>query len=488
MQKNCISLCLTQLLLLVVPLVVQAQNAPKGVTTLAVTPQPRQLAYQQLETIAFIHYTVNAFTDKEWGDGTESPKIFNPDELDVKQWVKACKDGGLKQIILTAKHHDGFCLWPSKYTEHSIKNSPYKGGKGDIVKELSEACRESGIKFGIYLSPWDRHEPAYGTSTYNEYYKNQLRELLTNYGEISEVWMDGAKGENAKNMEYDFEGYRAIIRELQPKAVIFSDAGPDVRWIGNEKGFAGETNWSLLDKSSIGIGQANSPGYKFLNTGQADGKDWLVGECDVSIRPGWFYHAAEDSKVKSLEHLLDIYYKSVGRNAVLLLNLPPDRRGLIHENDVERLKEFRTVVNETFRTNLALNKSAKADHFRSKEYLAQNTTDGSTKTFWATEDGVNQAMITIPFGRATTFDRISLAEPIEFGQRVNTFTVEAFVDGKWEFVAKGTTIGYKRLLRIKPVTATQVRMTIGTAGTPLLISEIGIYKASAKDTGVDEFK
>ena len=324
------------------------------VEPLAVVPQPRQLAYQQLETIAFIHYTVNAFTDKEWGDGTESPQIFNPSQLDVNQWVKACKEGGLKQIILTAKHHDGFCLWPSKYTDHSIKSSPYKGGKGDIVKELSEACQKAGLKFGIYLSPWDRHEPSYGTSTYNDYYKNQLRELLTNYGEISEVWMDGAKGENAKNMEYDFEGYRAIIRQLQPKAVIFSDAGPDVRWMGNENGFAGETNWSLLDKSSIGIGQADSPGYKFLNTGQADGKDWLVGECDVSIRPGWFYHPAEDGKVKSLEQLLDIYYKSVGRNAVLLLNLPPDRRGLIHENDMQRLKEFKATLDETFKTNLAL--------------------------------------------------------------------------------------------------------------------------------------
>jgi alpha-L-fucosidase len=449
-----------------------------------VVPHPRQLAYQRLETIAFIHYTVNAFTDREWGDGTESPQIFNPTQLDVNQWVQTCRDAGLKQIILTAKHHDGFCLWPSRYTEHSVKNSPWKNGKGDIVKELSDACRKAGLKFGVYLSPWDRHEPSYGTAAYNDYYKNQLRELLTNYGEISEVWMDGAKGENARDMEYDFEGYRRIIRELQPNAVIFSDAGPDVRWIGNEKGFAGETNWSLLDKSTVEIGKADSPGYKYLNTGQPDGKDWLVGECDVSVRPGWFYHAAEDDKVKTLEQLLDIYYKSVGRNGVLLLNLPPDRRGLVHENDVARLREWRAVLDETFRTNLAQGKSASASNTRGKTYAASRCTDGNPDTYWATADGTSQATVTIDLGKPTAFDRIVLAEPIALGQRIREFTVEARVNGQWQPVTKGTTVGYKRILRIKPTAATQIRVTAATAGAPLLLSEIGLYKA-AGDAGVD---
>nr|MCU0355686.1 alpha-L-fucosidase [Cytophagales bacterium] len=422
--------------------------------------------------------------DREWGDGTESPQIFNPTQLDVNQWVQTCRDAGLKQIILTAKHHDGFCLWPSRYTEHSVKNSPWKNGKGDIVKELSDACRKAGLKFGVYLSPWDRHEPSYGTAAYNDYYKNQLRELLTNYGEISEVWMDGAKGENARDMEYDFEGYRRIIRELQPNAVIFSDAGPDVRWIGNEKGFAGETNWSLLDKSTVEIGKADSPGYKYLNTGQPDGKDWLVGECDVSVRPGWFYHAAEDDKVKTLEQLLDIYYKSVGRNGVLLLNLPPDRRGLVHENDVARLREWRAVLDETFRTNLAQGKSASASNTRGKTYAASRCTDGNPDTYWATADGTSQATVTIDLGKPTAFDRIVLAEPIALGQRIREFTVEARVNAQWQPVAKGTTVGYKRILRIKPTAATQIRVTAATAGAPLLLSEIGLYKA-AGDAGVD---
>ena len=296
--------------------------------------------------------------------------------------------------------------------------------------------------------------------------------------------MDGAKGENARDMEYDFEGYRRIIRELQPNAVIFSDAGPDVRWIGNEKGFAGETNWSLLDRNTVEIGKADSPGYKYLNTGQPDGKDWLVGECDVSVRPGWFYHAAEDDKVKTVEQLLDIYYKSVGRNGVLLLNLPPDRRGLVHENDVARLKEWRAVLDETFRTNLALGKPASASHTRGKTYAARRCTDGNPDTYWATADGTSQATVTIDLGKPTAFDRILLAEPIARGQRIREFTVEARVNSQWQSIAKGTTVGYKRILRIKPITATQIRVTAATGGAPLLLSEISLYKAAALDDGL----
>ena len=285
---------------------------------------PRQLAWQQREFTAFAHFTVNTFTDKEWGDGTESPAQFNPTAFDANQWVETCKNADIKMIILTAKHHDGFCLWPSKYTEHSVKNSPFRKGNGDVVKEVSDACRAGGLKFGIYLSPWDRHEPCYGTSGYNQYYLNQLTELLTEYGEISEVWFDGAKGENAKDMEYDFESYRSLVRKLQPSAVMFSDEGPDVRWIGNERGIAGETCWSTIDRSKVKIGKSDT---NYLNAGDPDGHDWVPGECDVSIRPGWFYHASEDSKVKTLQQLIDIYYNSVGRNCVLLLNIPPDRRG-----------------------------------------------------------------------------------------------------------------------------------------------------------------
>jgi alpha-L-fucosidase len=248
-----------------------------------VLPSPRQVQWQQMETTMFAHFTVNTYTDKEWGDGTESPTIFNPVNFDARQWAKAAKDGGFKMIILTAKHHDGFCLWQSKFTNHSVKNSPWKNGKGDIVKEVADACREIGLKFGVYLSPWDRHEPSYGTNTYNEHYKNQLRELLTNYGEISEVWFDGAKGENAKNMSYDFQGYWNIVRKLQPNAVIFSDIGPDVRWVGNESGLAGEISWSTINTEGLYVGKADA---KYLNTGDANGKYWIAPETDVSIRKG----------------------------------------------------------------------------------------------------------------------------------------------------------------------------------------------------------
>ena len=442
----------------------------------AVKPSPRQLAYQQMEVIGFAHFTVNTFTDLEWGIGTESPAIFNPTEFDAKQWVQACKDAGIKQLILTAKHHDGFCLWPSKLTEHSVKNSPWQNGKGDMVKEVSDACREAGIKFGIYLSPWDRHEPKYGTAEYNDFYKGQLRELLTNYGEISEVWLDGAKGENAKDMTYDFQGYWKIVRELQPNAVLFSDEGPDVRWIGNEKGFAGETNWSKLDTSKVSIGTSETA---YLNTGDPNGSSWVVGECDVSIRPGWFYHPKEDFQVKSVEQLLDIYYKSVGRNGVLLLNIPPDRRGLFHENDVARLKEFRKAVDETFKTNLASGKTIEASNTRSSAYPASNLTDNGLTTYWATDDSVSQATLMLDLAAPATFDRILLGEGIEFGQRINTFTVEALIDGKWTPLANGTTIGYKRLLRFDPVTTKQVRVTVSTEGKTIVLSEFGLYKASA---------
>jgi alpha-L-fucosidase len=283
-----------------------------------VTPHPRQLAWQEMELHAFVHFGMNTFTNREWGDGTEDPKLFNPTQFDARQWMRALKAAGMKQVVVTAKHHDGFCLWPSKYTEHSVKNSPWRDGKGDIVREVAEACRAEGLKLGIYLSPWDRHEPSYGDSPrYNEHYKNQLTELLTNYGPIYEVWFDGACGEgpSGKKQVYDWDGYVEVVRRLQPEAVIFSDAGPDVRWVGNEDGLASATNWSMLRRDEFSPGTSD---YKLLGEGQEDGTHWVPCECDVSIRPGWFYHPDQDDQVKSLAQLLDIYYRSVGQNAVLL--------------------------------------------------------------------------------------------------------------------------------------------------------------------------
>ncbi len=448
----------------------------------AVVPAPRQLAYQQQETIGFVHFTVNTFTDKEWGDGTESPTLFNPSAFNADQWAQTFKEAGLRTLILTVKHHDGFCLWPSQYTEHSVKSSPWRDGKGDVVREVSEACRRAGVRFGIYLSPWDRHEPAYGTPSYNQFYMNQLRELLTNYGPIAEVWMDGAKGENAKDMEYDFEAWRALIRELQPEAVIFSDAGPDVRWIGNEKGFAGETCWSTIDRDKVEIGKAD-PSY--LNVGDPEGKDWVPGECDVSVRPGWFYHAAEDAKVKTVPELVDIYYKSVGRNGTLLLNVPPDRRGLLHETDVARLKGFKATLDETFGQNLAAGKEATATTVLSNSsfFNPLNLLDNRADTYWAAEDTAAVSAITVELSTKTTLDRASLGEAIRFGQRVKAFRLEAWVKNNWRTVAEGTTIGYKRLLRFDRVKTERVRLTItGSVGNPIL-SGFGLHKASKGEAG-----
>ncbi len=424
-------------------------------------PTPRQLAWQQRETTAFLHFTVNTFTDKEWGDGTESPAIFNPTKLDARQWVRALKAGGFKLAILTAKHHDGFCLWPSRLTEHSVKNSPYKAGKGDIVREVADACREYGLKFGVYLSPWDRHEPRYGTAAYNDYYKAQLRELLTNYGPIAEVWFDGAKGENAKNMSYDFAGYWAIVRQLQPDAVMFSDAGPDVRWVGNEKGNAGETCWSTIDTTGLAPGKADAA---YLNRGDANGSVWLPAETDVSIRPGWFYHASEDGKVRSPKGLVNLYYESVGRNSLLLLNIPPNREGLLADSDVASIRDFRNILDETFRTNLVINNPKQ--------------TDGKLFTYSVL---LPDKPLEIDLTSETDFDRIALQENIANGQQIIDGKVD-YWDGKaWQLVKTFTTVGYKRLLRFPVVHSSKIRLTIFHAKGRVELAEVGVYKASSSE-------
>ena len=434
----------------------QAQTLP--------TASFRQLNWQQWETTAFLHFTVNTFTDKEWGDGTEDPSVFNPTNFDARKIVKTLKEAGFKLVILTAKHHDGFCLWQTKKTEHCIRSSPYKGGKGDIVKEIAEACREYGVKFGVYLSPWDRHEPTYGTNAYNDYYKAQLRELLTQYGEIREVWFDGAKGENAKNMEYDFKGFWDLVRQLQPKAVMFSDAGPDVRWVGNESGNAGETCWSTINTEGMAPGKADE---KYLNTGDKDGKFWVPAETDVSIRPGWFFHEKENDKVRTGKDIVNLYYKSVGRNSLLLLNIPPDRRGMLHENDVTSLKDFRSILDETFKTNLAFGKI--------KTVLADK------KLLTDTPLSINTPL-TIDFGKSMTFDRISIQENITKGQSIERAHLEYWNGTDWHLIQAFTTVGYKRLLRFEAVTAQKVRLTVLEAKTPkVFVAEIGVFKASPRE-------
>jgi alpha-L-fucosidase len=438
---------------------------PVGPSLLSAQPRPtaRQLAWQQLETTAFIHFTVNTFTDKEWGDGTESPAVFNPTDLDARQWAKALKAGGFRLAILTAKHHDGFCLWPSKFTEHSIKNSPWKQGKGDVVREFVDACRAEGLKVGVYLSPWDRHEPTYGTAAYNDHYKNQLRELLTQYGDMAEVWFDGAKGENAKDMLYDFDGYWAMVRQLQPNAVMFSDAGPDVRWVGNESGNAGETCWSTINTDGLAPGVADA---NYLNTGDPTGPRWLPAETDVSIRKGWFYHPAEDNAVRSPQNLVNLYYQSVGRNSLLLLNIPPNRRGLFSDTDVQNIRDFRAILNETFRTNLAAGKANKL------------LTDKKLETFDTIKPGQS---VEVDFGQPVIVDRAMLQENIANGQAVVSGVLESWTGSGWQPVKAFTTVGYKRLLRFPAITTTKLRLTIGEGLRPVELAEIGFFKASARE-------
>ena len=463
-----------------------------NVTPNSVIPTPLQVDYQNMETIGFIHFTMNTFTDKEWGFGDESPEIFNPSQLDAEQWTKVAKDAGLKELILTAKHHDGFCLWPSKYTEHSVKNSPYNEGKGDIVKEFVEACRKYDLKVGLYLSPWDRNHKDYGKPEYITYYRNQLKELLTQYGDINEIWFDGANGGDGyygganetrtinRKTYYDWEKIFKLVKELQPNIQIFSDAGPDIHWIGNEKGYAGETFWSTITRDSLEIGTSKT---NYLNSGDPVGKDWIVGQCDVSIRPGWFYHQSQDSLVKSSQELVDLYYKSVGRNAVLLLNLPPDQRGLIHENDVKSLKGFKQILDSTFAHDLTNGAKVSANNVRytNIKFEPKHVLDTSNATYWATDKGVFPAELTLNFPSETYFDRIVLQEPIQLGQRVTKYQIEILSKNGWEQVFEGTTIGYKRLIRITPINTTKLRLKITDANNVVAISRIGVFKSSDKE-------
>ena len=424
----------------------------------------------------FLHFGVNTFTNREWGTGEENPNIFNPVRLDARQWARVAREAGFTTLILTAKHHDGFALWPSAYTDHSVASSPWRDGTGDVVRDVSEAARSEGLKLGLYLSPWDRHEPVYGNEeAYNTYYLGQLRELMTGYGAIREVWFDGAKGEGAKNMEYDFDAFWSLVRQLQPGAVMFSDAGPDVRWIGNEHGFAGETNWSTYDRTKVGVGM---PGItEYLNVGEMGAPDWVPGECDVSLRPGWFFHP--DQQPKTLDELMEIYYRSVGRNCVLLLNVPPGPDGLFSRTDVERLLEFGRTIRSIYRENLASGSSASASSKRDDgaAYGAGSALDGSLETYWAPVEGDLAGTLEFELDSDKAFDVVMIQEPIQLGQRISSYRVDAFVGASWETIARGTTVGHKKLDRLDhPVTTSRVRLVVETALADPLVAEFGLFR------------
>jgi len=450
-------------------------------------PNKTQLAWQEMETYAFVHFSMNTFTDVEWGYGDVSPTTFNPTDLDCKQWVKVFKDAGLKGVIVTAKHHDGFCLWPSKYTEYSVKNSPWRDGKGDLLRELSDACHEAGLKFGVYLSPWDRNSAKYGTPEYITYFRNQLTELLTNYGDIFEIWFDGANGGDGyyggarekrgvdRRNYYNFPEINKLVYSLQPNAMIFSDAGPDCRWCGDEEGWVGETNWSRLRRDDVWPGY---PHNKELRYGHKDGNYWVPAEVDVSIRPGWFYHASEDHKVKTVKNLVDIYYQSVGRNGTMLINFPVDRRGLIHEIDADHIIKMGQIVKQDLATDLALDAKTIASSSREgNKYQANNATDGDKNTYWVPANN-NPSELIITLGEhPVTFNRVMLQEYITLGQRVSSFAIDAYNQGAWKEIDKQTTIGYKRILRFADVQATKVRVRFLASDCSPMITHVGIYNA-----------
>lgn len=452
-------------------------------------PEPKQVEWQQMETYAFIHFGLNTFNDREWGYGDTDPKTFNPTNLDCEQWAQTLVKAGMKGVILTAKHHDGFCLWPFEGTDYSVKNSPWKNGQGNVVKELSEACKKYGLKFAVYLSPWDRHQANYGTPEYLPYFYAQLHDLLTNYGPVFEVWFDGANGGDgwyggAKDIRtidrknyYNYPRIYEMLDSIQPQAIIFSDGGPGCRWVGNEKGFAGATNWSFLREGEVHPGYEKS--YE-LQYGHADGNQWVPAECDVSIRPGWFYHPEEDDRVKSPDQLVDLYYRSVGHNATLLLNFPVDRRGLIHPVDSANAVRFHEMIQQQLKTNLVAGMTPKVSNERGGDFVASALTDDNFDTYWATEDGVTTADIEFSFDTPTRMNRMMLQEYIPLGQRVKAFVVEYLDKDTWlpvKLNEETTTIGYKRLLRFETVETKGMRIRITDARGPLCLSNVGVYDA-----------
>lgn len=412
-------------------------------------PTKAQLAWHDQEFYLFTHFGPNTFTDLEWGHGDEKAEIFNPEQLDCRQWARIAKAAGAKGIIITAKHHDGFCLWPSKYSTHTVRESKWKNGKGDVVRELSQACKEYGLKFGVYISPWDRNHPLYGTDEYNTVFVNMMKELFTNYGPIWELWWDGANGEgpNGKKQVYNWDLFKKTVKELSPNTVVFSDVGPQIRWVGNEKGIASTTNWNTLNVDGFTPGHG-APSQDTLGTGNVHGKHWIPAECDVSIRPGWFYHKAEDDKVKSPEMVFDLYLKSVGRGANFLLNVPPDGRGLIHGHDSASLVGFNNLKKNYFKTDLAKNrKLVKAG--KNKYTLA-----------WSTPQLIKA---------------VSLTENIINGQSISAFVIKLYSNHQLVETLEGSTVGHKRILTLPSVTADKIEIEITDLYGRENIGKIAVY-------------
>lgn len=450
-----------------------SEPAPFGVV-----PSNAQVEWQKKEYTMFVHFGPNTFTGAEWGSGQEKAEIFNPTELDCKQWASIAKAAGMKGIILTAKHHDGFCLWPNPVSQHTVAQSPWKDGNGDVLKDLSEACKEYGLDFGIYISPWDRNDPYYGTDEYNDVFVQTLEHALGSYGHVFEQWFDRACGEgpNGKQQVYDWPLFNSTVHKMQPDALIFSDYGPGCRWVGNESGSAGRTCWSTINVNDDFTGPELS--RKDLNEGIKGGNTWAAAETDVSIRPGWFWRESENSKVKSLQHLLKIFYESVGRNSLLLLNVPADTRGLIHEADSLRLMEVRAALDEIFSVDLSCGSRVEATNVRgnSRRFKAQNLLKDDYDRYWAVDDSVTMASFTVTLPEARTFNRVQLQEYIPLGQRVSAFSIDALgEDGNWNTIARETTIGYKRIVHVPTTTTNTVRVNIEESEACPVLNGFALY-------------
>ncbi len=459
-------------------------NPPKPFGPL---PSSEQLAWYEMEMNAFIHFTINTFTDKEWGFGDESPELFNPTSFDADQWMETLEQAGFKGVILTAKHHDGFALWPSAYTEHSIKNSPFQSGNGDIVKSVSESATEHGLKFGVYLSPWDRNRSDYGEPSYVEYYRNQLRELFTGYGPIFEMWFDGANGGDGyyggsnekrtidRRNYYDWPTTLKMVDSMQPKVLFFSDAGPDLRWVGNERGIGGKTHWNTITPDTLFAGKSGIE--NLLQHGTPGGTHWVPAEVNVSIRPGWFYHKAEDSLVRTPENLFQRYLTSVGRGSTLLLNIPPDTRGLFHENDVKALKGFRKILDSVFQYDMAKSSTVMASTYRGDDFRFSpiNLIDENDETYWTTDDGVTSASFEIELDTERKLNYLLLQEYIQLGQRVAAFDIYTWQNNQWKKLGSETTIGYKRIVPLNGIKTSKIKIEISEALACPLISNVGLY-------------
>ena len=437
-------------------------------------PSAVQQKWQDANFYLFMHFGPNTFTDLEWGKGSEKEEVFNPTSLDCRQWCRIAKAAGAKGIVITAKHHDGFCLWPSAYSKHTVAQSSWKNGHGDVLKALSMACKEAGLSFGVYLSPWDRNNPAYGTPAYNDVFVNMMKEVVANYGPFFEFWWDGANGEgpNGKKQQYDWHRFESTLREIAPNTPVFSDIGPDIRWAGNESGYAGTTNWNLLDTAGFKRGVGAPPGDT-LNQGNVNGANWIPAECDVSIRPGWFYHQAEDSLVKKPETLFAIYLKSVGRGANLILNVPPDRRGLITAYDSTALMEFARLRQESFRSSLI--KTDRSKIWLGKKEVSAALTDADEKTWVNLGKSYANNFMEVRFNKAQKLNCIELKEPTQNGQRVKSFTIELWNGNQLLYHLGETTIGHQRIISFPRQTVSRIRIKVRDAKAEPLISSLSVY-------------